>query len=181
MYTNEIRLKHKPTQFLICILLSIFPLITYAQDYPVFPEKNHTTSISLTGFSIDLNSIDAGYTYKLFQKNNLSLRTGFIVGIFYPRIKLADLTKKDLASFVAPNIELAYGSKHVFYISFWKNFMKNNEAPFKSALGYRHEFVNKQLSIKAFGSFLWIKDDTQLESTAIFTYGGIGIGLERNF
>lgn len=151
------------------------------QDFPVIPEKNHTTSIVLTGYSNEINSIDAGYSYKVIDKSNLNVHAGISGGIFYPRIKLAELSKEDLIPFVAPTVEVSYGSKHVFFVAFWKNFMENNQAPFKSALGYRHVFVNKQLSLKAFGSFLWIKDESQLESTTIFTYGGIGIGLERNF
>ena len=157
------------------------PLIGYAQDFPIIPDKNHRASISLTGYSNDLNSVDAGYGYKLIVKNNLVITTGLTGGIFYPRIKLSEITKEDILPFVAPNVECSFGSKHVFYISFWKNFMENNQAPFKSALGYRHIFVNRQMSLKAFGSFLWIKDESQLESPTVFTYGGIGVGLERNF
>ncbi len=157
------------------------PLIGFAQDFPVFPIKNHVTAISITGYSNDLNALDAGYNYKLLEKNNLTITAGFTAGLFYPRKKLSEIKKEDLLPFVAPNVELSYGRKHVFYLSFWKNFMQNNEAPFRSALGYRHLLVNKQLALKAFGSFLWIKDDSIVEFPTVFTYGGIGIGLERNF
>lgn len=159
------------------------PLITiFGQDFHVIPNKKNITSIALNGYSNNFNTVDAGYSYKLIAtKNSLVISTGLTGGIFYPRKPFAEMTKDDLLPFVAPTVELSYGTTYIFYVAFWKNFMKDDEAPFKTSIGYRHLIFNKSMSVKAYGSFLWIRDLTQSESQIGFTHGGIGVGLERNF
>ena len=174
-------MKHQPITLLLLCLFAIAPFIGNAQDILVVPERNHITSITLTSYSNEFNSADAGYAYRVLRRNSFNLHAGLTSGVFYPRIKLSTLSSEDLIVFVAPNVELAFGRKHIFYVAFWRNFMKDDEAPYKSAVGYRHVFASKQMALKAFGSFLWTRDVSQFETDRIFTNGGIGFSLERHF
>jgi len=174
-------LEPKPTTLLLLICFSVAPFLGNAQNIYVAPERKHITSISLTSYSNEFNSADLGYAYRIKAGPNFHIHTGLAGGFFYPRIQLAKLTYDDLVILIAPNVEFAFGNKHVFYMTIWKNFTVDDQAPIKAAMGYRHVFARKQLALKAFGSFLWTRNVNQLERPTIFTNGGIGISIERNF